>query len=112
MSTAINSIPAQQIKQRGITAVDDLLGQGPVHVMMRNEPRSVVMAEKQYEDLLDQIREMRHEAFVAEVLESTAQAEAGHVTRYSSADALIAALKTSDDECRMNSKRLGSSNAT
>lgn len=46
MHALINSIPAQQIKQRGISAVDDLLCEGPVHVIMRNEPRYVVMGEK------------------------------------------------------------------
>ncbi len=98
MSTVINTIPAQQIKQRGITAVDDLLGHGPVHVMMRNEPRYVVMDEKQYQDLLDRIREMKHEAFVASVRESMAQVEAGNVQRFESVAALMAAIDDADDE--------------
>ncbi len=98
MSTVLNTIPALQIKQRGITAVDELLDRGPVHVIMRNEPRYVVMGESQYADLIDQLQEMRHEAFVAEVLESTAEAAAGNVKRYSSATELIAALNSSDDE--------------
>ena len=98
MSTAINTIPAQQIKHRGITAVDDLLAHGPVHVVMRNEPRYVVMGEAQYADLLDQLRKMRHEVFVAGVMESTAQMEAGNVREYESAAALMAELLDDEEE--------------
>lgn len=98
MSAVLNTIPAQKIKQRGIIAVDDLLSRGPVHVIMRNEPRYVVMDEKQYEELIDELREKKHEAFVAEVKESMAQAMAGNVARYASAADLIAALDAPDDE--------------
>lgn len=98
MNTVMNTIPAQQIKQRGITVVDDLLDRGPVHVIMRNRPRYVIMDEKQYEELLDEVREMKHEAFVAEVRESMAEAAAGNVKRYSSAAELIAALNSPNDE--------------
>lgn len=66
--------------------------------MVRNEPRYVVMDEKQYSGILDQIRELEHEAFVAGVLESTAHAEAGNVKRYTSAAELIADLKRTDDD--------------
>lgn len=41
---------------------------------------------------------MRHEAFVAEVRESMAEAEAGNVKRYSSAAELIAELNRPEDE--------------
>ncbi len=98
MHASINSIPAQQIKQRGISAVDDLLCKGPVHVMMRNEPRYVVMGEKQYEELVDELRAKRHEAFVAETRESVAQARAGNVRTYASAAELIAAIDSSEEE--------------
>jgi PHD/YefM family antitoxin component YafN of YafNO toxin-antitoxin module len=98
MSTLINSIPAQQIKQRGITAVDDLLGRGPVHVIMRNEPRYVVMDEAQYGDLLDELREKKHEAFVAGVRESMEQVNAGNVQRFDSVASLMAAIDDADDE--------------
>lgn len=30
---AMNSIPAQEIKRRGISAVDEALRQGPVHII-------------------------------------------------------------------------------
>lgn len=45
----MNTIPAQDIKRRGITAVDELLENGPVHVISQNRPRYVVMDEERYQ---------------------------------------------------------------
>jgi PHD/YefM family antitoxin component YafN of YafNO toxin-antitoxin module len=53
----MNTIPAQEIKQRGISAVDPLLKNGAVHVIMRNRPRYVIMDEERYEDLLEKEEE-------------------------------------------------------
>ncbi len=35
----MRTISAQEIKRRGISAVDDVLVECPVHVITRNEPR-------------------------------------------------------------------------
>jgi len=48
----MNTIPAQEIKRRGIAAVDALLEDGPVHVIRNNRPRYVVMSEEQYVRLI------------------------------------------------------------
>lgn len=45
----MQSIPAQEIKRRGISAVDDLLRAGPVQVIKQNRPRYVVMSVDAYE---------------------------------------------------------------
>src|SRR5205823_15077537 len=63
-STEMRTISAQEIKRRGISAVDELLKEGPVHVITHNEPRYVVMDEARYEELV----EAHHEAYVARVL--------------------------------------------
>ena len=34
----MNVVPAQEIKRRGIAAVDEALAQGPVHIIMNNRP--------------------------------------------------------------------------
>lgn len=47
----MNTIPAQEIKRRGISAVDALLEHGPVHVIAQNRPRYVVMDEECYQAL-------------------------------------------------------------
>lgn len=43
-----NTITAQEIKRRGISAVDEALRQGPVHVIQRNRPRYVILSEEEY----------------------------------------------------------------
>ena len=46
----MQTIPAQEIKRRGISAVDDLLREGPVHVIQRNQPRYVILDEVRYRE--------------------------------------------------------------
>jgi PHD/YefM family antitoxin component YafN of YafNO toxin-antitoxin module len=44
----MRSIPAQEIKRRGISALDELLEDGPVHIIKNNRPTYVVMSEELY----------------------------------------------------------------
>lgn len=44
-----NTITAKEIKRRGISAVDEALQQGPVHVIQRNQPRYVILTEEDYQ---------------------------------------------------------------
>ena len=53
----MNTIPAQEIKRRGISAVDELLENGPVHVISQNRPRYVVMDEDRYEAMREAAEE-------------------------------------------------------
>ena len=48
-----NTITAQEIKRRGISAVDEALEQGPVHVIQRNRPRYVILSEQEYARLAE-----------------------------------------------------------
>jgi PHD/YefM family antitoxin component YafN of YafNO toxin-antitoxin module len=91
----MNTIPAQEIKQRGISAVDKLLERGPVHVISRNRPRYVILDPATYEELA----EARHLVFVAEVKASLAEVEAGKAQRFDSTEDLMAAIaRVGDDE--------------
>ena len=47
----MKTIPAQEIKRRGISAVDELLQDGPVEVIKQNRPRYVVMTVDGYRRL-------------------------------------------------------------
>ncbi len=49
----MNSIPAQDIKRRGISALDKLLEGGPVHVIKNNRPCYVVLTEADYARLVE-----------------------------------------------------------
>lgn len=46
-----STITAKEIKRRGISAVDEALRQGPVHVIQRNRPRYVILSEEDYRRL-------------------------------------------------------------
>ena len=71
----MNTIPAQEIKRRGIAVVDDLIAQGDVHVIRNNKPQYVVLSEVRYQALL----EAQDEAYTARVLASLADMRAGRV---------------------------------
>jgi len=47
----MNSIPAQEIHRRGMSAVDELLRQGPVQVLENQRARYVVLSTEDYERL-------------------------------------------------------------
>jgi PHD/YefM family antitoxin component YafN of YafNO toxin-antitoxin module len=55
----MNTIPAQEIKRRGISAVDEALVQGPVHIVRNNLPQYVIISEKDYESILCDLAEAR-----------------------------------------------------
>jgi PHD/YefM family antitoxin component YafN of YafNO toxin-antitoxin module len=84
----MNSIPAQDIKRRGISAVDDALRDGPVHIIKNNRPSYVVLSEAAYSELL----EAHRDAARARLLASLEDLETGRTCRYDDADALMRAL--------------------
>jgi PHD/YefM family antitoxin component YafN of YafNO toxin-antitoxin module len=85
----MNVIPAQEIKRRGISAVDDLIAKGDVHVIRDNRPQYVVMSEERYEELL----EAQEEAAEARIRASLEDLKAGRVRRFASAEELLQALE-------------------
>ena len=84
----MNTIPAQEIKRRGIAAVDELIATGDVHVIRNNRPEYVVLTEDRYRELLAEAEE----AYVARVKASLEDVKAGRVRRFASADELLQAL--------------------
>ena len=87
----MNTIPAQEIKRRGIAAVDDLIAKGDVHIIRNNQPQYVVLSENRYQELL----EAQGEAYEARVLASLEDLKAGRVIRGTAED-LIKALRLED----------------
>ena len=84
----MNTIPAQEIKRRGIAAVDDLIATGDVHVIRNNRPEYVVLTEARYQELVAEAEE----AYVARVKASLEDVKAGRVRKFASADELLQAL--------------------
>jgi PHD/YefM family antitoxin component YafN of YafNO toxin-antitoxin module len=81
-SPTMNTIPAQEIKRRGIAAVDELIGKGDLHIIRNNQPQYVVLSQKRYEDLL----EAEEEAQVARIRASLEDLKAGRVKRGTAED--------------------------
>ncbi len=84
----MNTIPAQELKRRGIAAVDGLIESGDVHVIRNNRPEYVILSEDRYRELVADAEE----AYVARVKASLEDVKAGRVRRFASADELLQAL--------------------
>lgn len=87
----MNAIPAQEIKRRGISAVDDLIAKGDVHIIRNNQPQYVILSEQRYQTLI----EAQEEALAARVRASLQDLQAGRVKR-GTADDLIRELNLED----------------
>jgi PHD/YefM family antitoxin component YafN of YafNO toxin-antitoxin module len=81
-SETVNTIPAQEIKRRGIAAVDDLIAKGDLHIIRNNQPQYVVISQERYEDLL----EAQDEAQMARIRASLEDLKAGRVRRGTAED--------------------------
>lgn len=75
----MNIIAAQEIKRRGMAAVDSLLENGPVQILKSNRPRYVVMSEQDYQLLVSDLADARLAA-------SEADLKAGRVKRGTAAE--------------------------
>ncbi|QEM69536.1 prevent-host-death protein [Geobacter sp. FeAm09] len=84
----MNTVPAQEIKRRGIAAVDDLIVKGDVHVIRNNQPQYVVLSEERYQELVAEA----NEAYLARVRASLEDVKAGRVRRFAGVDELMRAL--------------------
>ena len=87
----MNAIPAQEIKRRGISAVDDLIAKGDVHIIRNNQPQYVVLSEQRYQILI----EAQEEALAARVRAALQDLQAGRIKR-GTADDLIRELNLED----------------
>jgi len=90
----VNTIPAQELKRRGIAAVDDLISEGDVHVIRNNRPQYVVMSEERYRELLADA----DEAYLARVRASLAEVKTGKARKFGTAEELLSALDAIDAE--------------
>ena len=58
---------AEELKRRGMAAVDGLLEQGPVQIVKNNQPRYVVMSQADFETLTNDLAEARLAASEADL---------------------------------------------
>ena len=84
----MNSIPAQEIKRRGMAAVDELIAKGDVHIIRNNQPQYVVLSEERYQELIAEA----NEAYLARVKASLQDVRKGRVQKFTTAEDLLKAL--------------------
>jgi PHD/YefM family antitoxin component YafN of YafNO toxin-antitoxin module len=89
----MNTIAAQEIKRRGIAAVDDVIDKGDVHVIRNNQPQYVVLSEERYQALI----EAEQEAYYGRVMASLKEVKAGKVKKFKAADDLLKAIEAGED---------------
>lgn len=89
----MNAVPAQEIKRRGIAAVDDLIDKGDLHIIRNNQPQYVILSEDRYAELI----EAEEEAYVARVRAALEDLKAGRVQRFASAEELLQALDSEEE---------------
>lgn len=87
----MNTVPAQEIKRRGLAAIDDLIDKGAVHIIRNNRPQYVVITQERYQELL----ESEEEAWTVRVHESLEEYKVGKVYR-GTAEELIKELGLED----------------
>lgn len=87
----MNTIAAQEIKRKGISAVDDALKEGPVHIIKNNQPQYVVLSEARYHELID----AEDAAYAARLRSSLEDVKSGRVKRGTAKD-LIRELELED----------------
>ena len=90
----MNVIPAQEIKRRGIAAVDDRIGEGDLHVTRNNQPQYVVLSEERYQELMV----AEQEAYYARVRTSLEDVKEGRVEKFKTVDVLLKALDADEPE--------------
>ena len=86
----MNTIAAQELKRRGITAVDERLEEGPVHVIKNNAPQYVILTEERYNELVT----AEGNAYLARVRASLKDIKAGRVRKFKRVDELLKAIES------------------
>lgn len=84
----MNALPAQELKRRGIAAVDELIDKGDVHVIRNNQPQYVVLSEARYQELVAEAQE----GYLARVRTALEDVKAGRARKFTTVDDLLKAL--------------------
>ncbi|MBC8215547.1 MAG: prevent-host-death protein [Candidatus Marinimicrobia bacterium] len=89
----MKTITAQEIKRRGISAVDEKLKIGPVHVIKNNKPKYVVMDEESYTELISEIET----AYETRLNTALNEIDRGELASHDTVDDLMAAIESEQD---------------
>ncbi len=85
-------IAAQEIKRRGISVIDKIIKEGPVHIIKNNRPQYVVLTEERFQELT----EAENEAHLVRIKASLEDLKAGRTTTFKDVDDLLLAIETDE----------------
>jgi PHD/YefM family antitoxin component YafN of YafNO toxin-antitoxin module len=85
-------IAAQEIKRRGISIIDKIIKEGPVHIVKNNRPQYVVMTEERFQELT----EAENEAHLVRIKASLEDLKAGRTTTFKDVDDLLLAIENDE----------------
>jgi PHD/YefM family antitoxin component YafN of YafNO toxin-antitoxin module len=88
----MNTLPAQEIKRRGIAAIDEIIENGDVHIIRNNTPEYVVLSAERYQSLLAD----ENEAYITRLKASLEDLSNGRLSKFDTATALLKALDEDD----------------
>ncbi|MCH7762896.1 MAG: type II toxin-antitoxin system Phd/YefM family antitoxin [Candidatus Marinimicrobia bacterium] len=89
----MKTITAHEIKRRGISAVDEELKNGPVHVIKNNKPQYVVMDEESYSELIAE----QEASYTARLKQSLEEISKGNVQSFDSTEDLLKAIDSAEE---------------
>ena len=81
----MNTIPATEIKRYGISVVNEMVENGPVHIIKKNNPEYVIMRETQYNNILHEL----DEAYIDRIQLSLQEIKNGNTRQFKNVKALM-----------------------
>jgi len=88
----MKAILAEEIEQRGLAAVDELIDKGDLCIVRNDRPQYVILSEERYAELI----EAEEEAYVARVRAALDDMNQGKFQRFDSAEELLETLDGAD----------------
>lgn len=85
----MNVLPAQEMKRRGLAAIDSIIDNGPVHVFKNNLPFYVIITEERYNEFL----ELEETSYRERLKLSLQDVEKGNVHHFKNAGDLLKAIE-------------------
>ncbi|MCX5813303.1 MAG: prevent-host-death protein [Proteobacteria bacterium] len=88
----MNTVAEQEIMERGMKAVDEKIEEGPVYIIKDNKPQYVILSEKLYSELIEELSA----AYAARVSASLKDVNAKRIHTLKNAEELLRALEKED----------------
>jgi PHD/YefM family antitoxin component YafN of YafNO toxin-antitoxin module len=88
----MNTVAEQEIMERGMKAVDENIEEGPVYIIKDNKPQYVILSEKLYRDLIEELSA----AYVAWISASLKDVDANRIHAFKNTEDLLRAIAKED----------------